>query len=90
MGDCVMVRGFIVTEYDRKNLDFLIFSSLDVLKDWYRTASADDLAYAQELFAAYEQQLAYEKFLSDIEMQLVELQENGEFKDAQMVIEKFK
>lgn len=34
---------------DRNNLHFLLYAPQDVLSDWYRTASDDDLKYAHSL-----------------------------------------
>jgi hypothetical protein len=36
---------------DEDNLNFLLYASEEVLRDWHSRADADDLAYAQELLA---------------------------------------
>lgn len=51
------MKGLITNEWDRDNLNFLIGADEDCLKDWHAQADADDLAYAQELLAAYSEEL---------------------------------
>jgi hypothetical protein len=38
-----------MNQHDRKNLDFLLKSELDVIRDWAGKMGADDITYAQEL-----------------------------------------
>ncbi len=47
----------ITNEWDRDNLNFLLNSDDECLKDWHAQADADDLVYAQELLAAYSEEL---------------------------------
>ena len=47
----------ITNEWDRDNLNFLLGADEDCLKDWHAQADADDLVYAQELLAAYSEEL---------------------------------
>ena len=51
------MKGLITNEWDRDNLNFLIGADEACLKDWHAQADADDLAYAQELLAAYSLEL---------------------------------
>ena len=47
----------ITNEWDRDNLEFLLGADESCLKDWHAQADADDLVYAQELLAAYSEEL---------------------------------
>lgn len=42
-----------MNQHDRDNLNFLLKSSPEILRDWYSKVSEDDIAYAQELLNAY-------------------------------------
>lgn len=46
-----------MNQRDRDNLNFLMTSSDEVLREWYASANEDDLIYAQELLSAYEMEL---------------------------------
>lgn len=85
MDNCV--KGFVTNDWDRDNLMFLIHSSKEVLKDWYKQADADDLAYAKELLEAYKEELIYEANNINLEKKLSKL---NEYTDALKVIEKCK
>jgi hypothetical protein len=52
-----MIKGLITNEWDRDNLNFLLNTADTELKHWHAQADADDLAYAQELLAAYSLEL---------------------------------
>jgi len=47
----------ITNEWDRDNLNFLLSTDDACLKHWHAQADADDLVYAQELLAAYSEEL---------------------------------
>jgi hypothetical protein len=47
----------ITNEWDRDNLNFLLNTDDACLKHWHAQADADDLVYAQELLAAYSEEL---------------------------------
>ena len=51
------IKGFITNEWDRENLNFLLNTKDAELMEWHAQADADDLAYAQELLAAYSLEL---------------------------------
>ena len=51
------MKGLITNEWDRDNLNFLLSTKDEELKLWHAQADADDLAYAQELLAAYSLEL---------------------------------
>jgi hypothetical protein len=38
-----------MNDHDRKNLEFLLTASPEVIKDWYRSVDKDDHQYAIEL-----------------------------------------
>lgn len=46
-----------MNQHDRDNLNFLMTSSDEVLREWYSSANEDDLSYAEELLSAYEMEL---------------------------------
>jgi hypothetical protein len=49
--------ALITNEWDRDNLNFLLNTDDTCLKHWHAQADADDLVYAQELLAAYSEEL---------------------------------
>ena len=51
------MKGLITNEWDRNNLNFLLNTKDKDLEAWHAQADADDLAYAQELLAAYSLEL---------------------------------
>lgn len=51
------MKGYITNEWDRDNLEFLLQTKDPELELWYAQADADDIAYAQELLAAYSLEL---------------------------------
>ena len=79
------MKGYITNEWDRDNLMFLLHASKDTLDDWNRQADADDLVYAQELLAAYSEELR----LRSMELR-IEAEMGCNYPDANMVIDKIK
>ncbi len=59
-----------MNDHDRQNLNFLLYSSPEVIADWYTKVSADDHAYAQELLAMYALELKEESLALKIEAEL--------------------
>lgn len=51
------MKGFINTEHDRKNLEFLMSCDNETLADWFRHTGTNDLDYAWELLSAYSKEL---------------------------------
>lgn len=47
----------MMNQRDRDNLNFLMTSSDEVLREWYSLANEYDLIYAQELLSEYEMEL---------------------------------
>jgi hypothetical protein len=76
----------ITNEWDRDNLMFLLTSDEEVLQDWHAQADADDLAYAQELFAGYAEEL---RLRSELVLVEAEMEKIG-FSDANELINKVK
>jgi hypothetical protein len=76
----------ITNEWDRDNLMFLLTSDEEVLQDWHAQADADDLAYAQELFAGYAEELRLRSELVLVESEM----EKVGFSDALEIINKVK
>ena len=76
----------ITNPWDRDNLMFLLTSDDHVLKEWHEQADADDLAYAQELFDGYAEEL---RLRSELVMVEAEMEKIG-FSDAIEVINKVK
>ena len=75
------------SEWDRDNLNFLLNSNDEAMKDWYAQADADDLLYAQELLSAYSKELQYRAQNLMIESSLEAMQV---YSDAKEVIQKCK
>jgi hypothetical protein len=46
-----------MNDHDRANLEFLLKATPEVLEEWSREVTQDDLDYAQELFDAYQLEL---------------------------------
>jgi hypothetical protein len=78
--------ALITNPWDRDNLMFLLTSDDDVLQDWHQQADADDLAYAQELFNGYAEEL---RLRSELILVEAEMEKNG-FSDANELINKVK
>jgi hypothetical protein len=78
--------ALITNEWDRDNLMFLLTSDDDVLQDWHNQADADDLAYAQELFDSYAEEL---RLRSELILVEAEMEKVG-FSDALEIINKVK
>ena len=76
----------ITNEWDRDNLMFLLTSDEEVLQDWHAQADADDLAYAQELFAGYAEEL---RLRSELVLVEAKMEKTG-FSDANALINKVK
>lgn len=51
------MKGFITSEHDRKNLEFLMACDQETLEDWFRHTGTNDLDYAWELLSAYSKEL---------------------------------
>jgi len=56
-----------MNQHDKDNLNFLLSSSEEVLKDWYNSVEEDDHIYAQELLQAYSLELQEMRDQKDLE-----------------------
>jgi len=72
------MKGLITNNWDRDNLNFLLNSNDACLKDWHAQADADDLAYAQELLAAFSLELKVKAEELRIECELETLSKYNE------------
>jgi hypothetical protein len=63
-------KGFITSDWDRENLEFLLNTKGDDFKDWFAQSDEDDKAYAQQLLDAYSRELKLKAELLEIESQL--------------------
>jgi hypothetical protein len=55
---------------DEDNLNFLLYASEEVLRDWHNRADADDLSYAQELLAIKASELKEQSVAVRIEAEM--------------------
>jgi hypothetical protein len=78
---------FITKEEDRKNLSFLLSSSDAVMDQWIKTATHDDLVYAQEILNSYKKEIDLIAFEKTIEKKL---EMDPSYIEAKAVIEKIK
>ena len=74
-----------MNNHDRDNLEFLLYSSESVLRDWHSQADSDDLAYAQELLAIAAAELRDGATALRIE---AELAVNPDYADAKAILDK--
>ena len=74
-----------MNNHDRDNLEFLLYSSESVLRDWHSQADSDDLAYAQELLAIAAAQLRDESMAIRVEAELAVM---TDYSDAQAILDK--
>jgi hypothetical protein len=74
------MKGLITNQWDRDNLNFLLNTNDECLKDWHAQADADDLAYAQELLAAFSLELRVKAEELRIECKLETLSKYNEAK----------
>jgi hypothetical protein len=80
----------ITNEWDRDNLNFLLNTDDEVLKDWHAQADADDLVYAQELLAAYSEELKLKALELRVECELEAKGTHEANMVIQGVLDKFK
>jgi len=75
-----------MNNYDRNNLNFLLSIDASTLHDWYSSASADDIAYAEELLDAYQRELDAATDELWVEKKLISM---SHFHEANSVLSKF-
>ncbi len=59
-----------MNDHDRQNLNFLLYSSPEVIADWYTKVDQDDIDYAHELLAMAALELKEEAQALRIEAEL--------------------
>ena len=64
------IKGFITSEWDRDNLEFLLNTKGDDFTAFWEQSDEDDRVYAQELLDAYSRELKLKAELLDIEAKL--------------------
>jgi len=64
------IKGFITSEWDRDNLEFLLNTKGDDFTAFWEQSDEDDRVYAQELLDAYSRELKLKAELLEIEAQL--------------------
>jgi hypothetical protein len=74
-----------MNQHDRDNLNFLLYSNKEVLKDWHSQVTADDHEYARELLDAYSKELKLEA-----EMLKIECKMGFDYPDARRVIDRIR
>lgn len=74
-----------MTDYDRKNLKFLLSCDPATLLDWYNTVDEEDHEYASELLTQYSEELKLREKFSLVEA--VNL--DNLVPDAQQYLKKF-
>jgi hypothetical protein len=74
-----------MNDWDRDNLNFLLFTKGEDFEAWYAQADADDLLYARELLDFHAQELKEEAEALRIEAEMAAM---SEYHDALRVIAK--
>lgn len=64
------IKGFITSEWDRDNLEFLLNTKGDDFTAFWEQSDEDDRVYAQELLDAYSRELKLKAELLEIEAKL--------------------
>lgn len=73
-----------MNQRDRDNLEFLLKSSPETLKDWYMRMDAEDHRYAKQIMDMYAVELTERTILASIELQIRLM---STFPEAQVVID---
>lgn len=81
------MKGYITNDWDRDNLNFLINSDPETIKDWNSQVDEDDRVYAQELLDAYARELKLQAQFLRIECEMDLL---GNYPDARRVIDQIR
>ena len=63
-------KGFITSDWDRDNLEFLLNTKGDDFTAFWEQSDEDDRVYAQQLLDAYSRELKLKAELLEIEAQL--------------------
>lgn len=76
-----------MNEHDRKNLEFLLRSEIDVIRDWAGKMDSDDIVYAQELLMQHAADLRERSREILVE---AELARSRDYSQAQSVIDRIR
>jgi hypothetical protein len=63
-------KGFITSDWDRENLEFLLNTKGDDFSAFWEQSDEDDRVYAQQLLDAYSRELKLKAELLEIEAKL--------------------
>jgi hypothetical protein len=66
-------KGFITSEWDRENLEFLLNTKGDDFKAFWEQSDEDDRVYAQQLLDAYSRELQLRAKELEIEASLTDM-----------------
>ena len=75
--------------YDKKNLDFLMHASPDILAKWYAEVSEDDILYASELLAQASHEMERAALVAVAKECLMRDGENTDCSEAKTLLSKF-
>ena len=76
-------KGFITSDWDRENLEFLLNTKGDDFEAFWQQSDEDDRVYAQELLDAYSRELKLKAEMLEIESKL------DNFDEANDVLSKY-
>lgn len=80
-------ESLLMNEHDRKNLEFLLRSEIDVIRDWAGKMDSDDIVYAQELLLQHAADLRERSREILVE---AELARSRDYSQAQSVIDRIR
>jgi hypothetical protein len=81
------MKGLITNKHDRENLTFLLTASPETYRQWASSCSFDDLVYAEELLAAYAEEMRLCKMEIFVEECIETMR--GNFIEAKQILKKF-
>lgn len=76
-----------MNQRDRNNLEFLLTSSPETLKDWYHQMDAEDHQYARQLMDMYAIELQFRSVSAQVEHVLCNM---NSYPEAQHVIDRIR
>ncbi len=71
-----------MNDHDKENLNFLLTSNPDIIKDWFDSVTEDDHKYAIELLTQFAEEL-------EVKLNLLEEGEIDNFSEANNMLKKF-
>lgn len=81
-----------MNDHDRDNLNFLLRSKPEVIRDWFKTVNSDDIDYAWSLLEAYsrEIEIGAAHLRADADMELLAINSAVPYAEANQVLAKFR